>query len=153
MLKLYSLDNIDEVAGDLIKGWQLSVTMMLRTPLKWLQRHGEFHEGSKRPAEKVPPEHAIWIFVLKPWRELGIDADEIPHTTMASQIGQIPVDGGDFLPFLLEYRIIVEDGGGTLENLSARYPKYKDLLFPPPKLARKKRRANPSTWNRQKDSL
>lgn len=138
MPKFYSLDNIDEGAGDLIKGWELHATMQLRTPLKWLQRHREFHVGSKRPTEELPPEHAIWIFKLKSWRDLGIDEDEVPESTIASQIGQIPVDGGEFLPFLLEYRMIVEDRGGTLEDLAARYPKYRDLLFPPPRSPRKK---------------
>lgn len=76
-------------------------------------------------------EHACWVPVPKTWRELGIDADEIPETTMASQIGQIPIDGGDFLPFLMEYRMLVEDGGGTLADLVNRYPKYRDVLFPP----------------------
>ncbi|SDJ47299.1 hypothetical protein SAMN05216338_105069 [Bradyrhizobium sp. Rc2d] len=49
---------------------------------------------------------------------------------MASEIGQIPINGGDFLPFLIEYRMIVEDGGGTLTDLASRYPQYRDLLFP-----------------------
>lgn len=130
MVNFYCLDNVEEVAGDLIKGWKLCATMQLRTPLIWLQRHGEFHEGSKRPAERLPRAHAIWIFALKSWSELGIELPEVPDSTMASQIGQIPVDGGEFLPFLLEYRMIVEDGGGTLEELADRYPKYRVLIFP-----------------------
>jgi hypothetical protein len=28
--------------------------------------------------------------VLKTWRELGIDADEVPQTTRASMDGQVP---------------------------------------------------------------
>ena len=118
----YSLDGIDEGFGDLTKGWEMCVTMQLRTPLKWLQRHREFHEGHRRPLEQLPPEHACWVPVLKSWRDLGIDEDEVPESTMSSQIGQVPVDGGDFLPFLLEYRMIIEDGGGTLDDLAIRYP-------------------------------
>ncbi|MGP9813572.1 hypothetical protein ACTZWT_18850 [Rhodopseudomonas sp. NSM] len=57
--------------------------------------------------------------------------DEVPETTMASEVGQIPVDGGDFLPFLLEYRRIIEDGGGSLTDLASRHPQYRDLLFRP----------------------
>jgi hypothetical protein len=79
--------------ADLTFGWEMSVTMQLRTPLKWLQRHREFHAGAGRPSEALPPEHACWVPVPKSWRELGIDEDEVPETTMASQIGQIPVDG------------------------------------------------------------
>lgn len=130
-----SLDNTSEFS-DLISGWEMSVTMQTRTPLKWLQRHREFHTGAERPIEELPPEHACWVPVLKTWRELGIDEDEIPETTMASEIGQIPVDGGDFLPFLMEYRMIVEDGGGTLLDLAGRYPQYRQILFPPRRASR-----------------
>ena len=127
------MDGLD----DLINGWEMFVTMHLCTPLKWLQRHREFHEGAKRPAEELPPQHAMWVPVAKSWRQLGIDADEVPETTMASQVGPVPVDGGDFLPFLIEYRMIVEDAGGTLEGLVARYPQYRNIVYPSP---RKKRR-------------
>jgi hypothetical protein len=135
--RVYSLEDVEEGFGDLMSGWEMSVTMQLRTPLAWLLRHREFHEGAKRPAEKLPREHAIWVPVLKTWRDLGIDEDEVPHTTMASQFGQIPVDGGDFLRFLLEYRMIVEDGGGTLDDLATRYPQYREALFPPPRPKRR----------------
>jgi hypothetical protein len=80
--------------------------------------------------------------VLKTWRSLGIDMDEVPQT-MASQVGYLPADGGDFLPFLLEYRMIVEDGGGTILELADRYPQYRYVLFPPPRAPRKKRVKKP----------
>jgi hypothetical protein len=130
--------------SDVLAGWQMLVTMRRRTPLKWLQRHREFHEGSERPAEKIPMQHACWLPVVKTWRAIGIDMDEVPQTTMASEIGQIPVDGGDFLPFLMEYRMIVEDGGGTLLDLADRYPQYREVLFPPPRAPRKKRVKKPA---------
>lgn len=123
----------------LIAGWEMSVTMQLRTPLAWLQRHREFCAGAAPPVETLPPEHACWVPVTKTWRALGIDEDEIPPGTMASEVGQIPVDGGDFLPFLLEYRMIVEDGGGTLEDLANRHPQYREVLFPEPKRKRRKK--------------
>jgi hypothetical protein len=138
-----SLLDMSEFA-DLTAGWEMSVTMQLRTPLKWLRRHREFHAGAERPEEALPMEHACWVPVPKTWRERGIDMDEVPETTMASQIGQIAVDGGDFLPFLMEYRMIVEDGGGTLADLANRYPQYRDVLFPPP-MPRKRRAKKPVT--------
>ncbi len=119
---------LDMQNDDILAGWQMSVTMQLRTPLKWLQRHREFHAGANRPAEDLPQEHACWVPVTKTWRSIGIDADEIPETTMASQIGQIPVDGGDFLPFLMEYRMIVEGARDALADLEKRTPKYAALL-------------------------
>jgi hypothetical protein len=118
---------------DLIAGWELSVTMRRRTPLAWLLRHREFHEGSEWPTEIVPMQHACWVPVTRWWRSLGIGVDEMPETIMASEVGQIPVIGGDCLPFLIEYRMIVEDGGGTLTGLASRYHQYRDLLFPRPK--------------------
>lgn len=124
------------MSDELLAGWELSVTMQRRTPLTWLLRHREFHEGSAPPIETVPMQHARWVPVTRSWRSFGIDMDEIPETTMASEIGQIPVSGGDFLPFLIEYRMIVEDGGGTLADLARRYPLYRDLLFPPSKATR-----------------
>ena len=42
--------------ADLTAGWEMLVTMQLRTPLKWLQRHREFHTGAERPSEVLPPE-------------------------------------------------------------------------------------------------
>jgi hypothetical protein len=134
---LFDVDNSDVLAG-----WEMSVTMQLRTPLKWLQRHREFQAGADRPIEQLPPEHACWVPVTRTWRAIGIDADEIPETTMASQIGQIPVDGGDFLPFLMEYRMIVEGATDALADLGKRTPKYATLLAEPPRRARKRKEAS-----------
>lgn len=117
----------------LIVGWRLSVVLLRRTPLVWLQRHGEFHLGSKMPTEIVPMDAAYWMPVLKTWRELGIDTNEFPEGTMASEAGQVPLNGGDFLPFLKEYRMIVEDKGGTLADLVKRYPQYRDVVYSPRK--------------------
>jgi DNA-directed RNA polymerase subunit RPC12/RpoP len=118
---------------DVLAGWELSVTMQRRTPLAWLLRHREFHEGGDPPTEIVPMQHACWVPVTRSWRSLGVDMGEIPETTMASEIGEIPVNGGDFLPFLIKYRMIVEDGGGMLTDLANRYPQYRGVLFPPSK--------------------
>lgn len=129
--------------ADIISGWEMSVTMQLRTPLVWLRRHREFHAGAERPLENLPPQHACWVPVPKTWRELGIDTPNLPESTMASQIGQIPVDGGDFLHFLIEYRMIVENGDGEIAELVTKYPQYQDLLSPPrrPRKKRAKRAA------------
>lgn len=124
---------------DVIAGWQLHATMRLRTPLRWLLRHLEFHEGAAAPTESIPAEHAYWTPITKTWEQLGVvGLPELPEsTTMASEVGLIPCDGGEFLPFLLEYRMIVEDGGGDLQDLIDRYPKYRDLVFRPAKRAKR----------------
>src|SRR5262245_28147723 len=130
---------------EIIAGWELSVTMQRRTPLAWLLRHREFHEGSERPTEIVPMQHACWVPITRSWRSLGIDIDEMHKVTIASEVVQIPVNGGDFLPFLIEYRMIVEYGGGTLTDLASLYPQYRDLLSPSkPRKAHSTRRAAPA---------
>lgn len=130
-----TLDNAIEVAGDVIKGWRLSVTMSPRTPLKWLRRHGEVHLGRNRPDVEVPPEHAVWLPQTKSWSDLGFDFAELPPSTMASMVGQIPEDGGDFLPFLIRYRKIIEGPSNSdpdlqIEALKAEYPQYAPVLEP-----------------------
>jgi hypothetical protein len=132
-----NLNDMSEFS-DLIAGWEMSVTMQLRTPLKWLQRHREFHAGTDCPKEQLPPEHACWVPVTKTWRELDIDEDEMPPFTMASQVGYMPADGGDFLPFLMEYRMIVEGAADALAALGVMTPKYAALLTEPPRRARKR---------------
>jgi hypothetical protein len=133
-LKVVPMVNLLDLPNDhVLAGWEMSVTVQLRTPLKWLQRHREFHAGAVRPDEELPPEHACWVPVTKTWRAIGIDIDEIPETMMASQVGQIPVDGGDFLPFLMEYRMIVEGAADALGALGKRHPQYVALLADPPR--------------------
>jgi hypothetical protein len=46
----------------------------------WLQGPGKLHWGCR--STSIP--------VLKSWRDLGIDADEVPQTTRASMDGQVP---------------------------------------------------------------
>jgi len=125
--------------ADLTAGWDLVVTMQLRTPLKWLRRHREFHAGAERPTEALPPEHACWMPVPKSWRELGIVEDEVPESAMVSEVGQLPVDGGDFLPFLMEYRMIVEGAAEALRVLGERHPRYAALLTGPARRVRKQK--------------
>ncbi|CAH1661663.1 conserved hypothetical protein [Hyphomicrobiales bacterium] len=115
---LLSLPEVAEENSDLVKGWRLAVTMQRRTPLAWLRRHGEFASGSRRPMEVVPSEYGIWLPDLKTFKELGFDVPDLPPGTIASEIGQIPIDGGELLPFLIEYRQIIEAPISRVEQLS-----------------------------------
>ena len=115
---------------DLIDCLQLVVTMSLTTPLEWLLRDGE----TTNVLSDVPENFAFWVPKLKTFRELGFDIDEVPDSTRASAIGQIPEDGGDFLPFLIQYRRIVEakDERQTildnLTDLGAQHPEIVSKL-------------------------
>jgi hypothetical protein len=125
-LRYLNLRELAEENDDLIKGWRLSVTMNLETPLEWLERHDE---RANKPSE-VPAQFAIWTPALRSFRELGFDVDEVPEGTMASAIGQIPVQGGDFLDFLKMYREMVEADVSDdirLSALSTLDEKYPDI--------------------------
>ncbi|MDB6454733.1 hypothetical protein [Falsirhodobacter sp. 20TX0035] len=111
---------------NVIVGWRFIATMQRRTPLAWLSQH---LRQASAPSE-VPKQYGIWVPQTKTLRELGIDMDELPPPTMASEIGQIPQDGGDFLPFLVAYRHVVETGEGDLMNLAKAHPAYAHLCHP-----------------------
>lgn len=93
---------------DIIKGMEFCATMQLRTPLRVLLRHGEIHSNINTEPPKIAKEmwEGIWILQSKTWREMGINMVEMPESTMASDIGQ--VKEGDYLPFLITIRKIVE---------------------------------------------
>ncbi|HEX6376367.1 MAG TPA: hypothetical protein VFZ91_11680 [Allosphingosinicella sp.] len=96
--------------SDIVSGYRFCATLQLRTPLRVLSRHGELHPGVDRQPPPVTEEgwEGIWVPELRTWRELGIDAREMPPGTMASDIGQIPVDGGEYLKFLVAIRTAAE---------------------------------------------
>lgn len=94
---------------DIMNGYQFSATMQIGTPLKYLEMHGQINSGPAKNLPQVPQEHGIWLPKLKSWAELGISGlKEPPEGTMASDIGQIPTNGGEYLNFLKAFREIVE---------------------------------------------
>lgn len=114
--------------------------MKASTPLEWLLRHGEVADVPSG----APRKFGVWVPVTKSVRKPGFPKEQSPPSTMASQVGPIPQDGGEFLPFLIEYRRIVETPDNGLhslriEALKERYPQYAIVLEPKPK--RKKRKA------------
>lgn len=106
--------------SDIISGLQFCATMQLRTPLRVLLRHGELF--SDLPNE--PPQIAramwegIWTAHGPSFRELGIELDE-PPSLIASSIGLIPGDGGDYLKFLIAVREIVESANSIGDRMAA----------------------------------
>lgn len=93
-----------------ISGWRFVATLQLRTPLRVLDYHGLMFPG---PFSEIPeiisaPWQGVWVPKTKSFRELGLDIPEFPPATMASEIGYVPVDGGEFLPFLIGCRRIIE---------------------------------------------
>ncbi len=94
--------------------------MQLSTPLRVLLRHGELF--SDLPNE--PPQIArvvcegIWTTYGPSFRELGIDLDD-PPSLIASSIGLIPADGGNYLKFLIAVREIVESINSISHRLAS----------------------------------
>lgn len=89
---------------DLIAALEWSSTLDLRTTEMCMVRDGlrYTNKGHKPIGHSVPwlegPGKLHWgcrstsVPRLKSWRDLGIDADEVPETTRASMDGQVPAD-------------------------------------------------------------
>lgn len=120
---------------DILKGWEFCATLSPETPLEVLERHGKVHPG---PREALPEygdqSEGIWMPKTKTFQEMGIDLPEFPESSMASQVGSVPADGGDFLPFLKDFRRVVEgpepvpEQIETLRELKRKDPKYRDFM-------------------------
>ena len=92
---------------DLIEGWQFCATIQLRTPLRVLRWHRNVVHDKHNPPPRVTrePWEGIWLPKTKSLQNSGFNT--LPGT-MASEIGPIPLDGGDYLKFLIALRGIVE---------------------------------------------
>ncbi len=103
--------------ADIVTGYRFFATMQLRTPLRVLRRHGEIHHGTDNEPPEIAREmwEGIWLPEVATFRELGLDVDEIV-STMASDIGQIPQDGGEYLRFLIALRTAAEGVGSADER-------------------------------------
>lgn len=115
-------DIIEEPLGDHITGYKFTATMQMRTPAKVLHQHGRIERVASWKLPKIVNEswQGIWSPVAKTWREIGIEIDEMPMGTMASDIGQVPADGGDYLRFLLFIK--------HLNSLDITYEEKKDWI-------------------------
>lgn len=78
---------------DLVKGVRWNSTLDASTSAVCRARDGKVYDVDKGPR---PPAHfncrSSTSPVLKSWRELGFDADELPAGTRASMNGQVPAD-------------------------------------------------------------
>jgi hypothetical protein len=136
------------LGGDeVIKHFYFQADMNISTPLSTLEHHGEI----RYPGDDLPKYgnllRGIWIPVTKSWEELlgpkaarkakkllpGSDESAIGKS-MQSDIGAIPSDGGKYLPFLREFRKIVESKGSpeakrsAIESLAERDPEYRKFI-------------------------
>lgn len=125
---------------DIIKGWQFCATLQLRTPLTVLQQHGRRVPRSPGGPPVVTTEmwQGIWTY------DVGDEFSMFDAVSMASEVGSIPANGGDYLPFLIAFRTITEGGAPVTEKEAAlrdlmkqsgpsgtpytKYHKVKDLI-------------------------
>jgi len=82
---------------DITVGWYFCATMQLRTPTAILRRHLEFWPKENGQPPNICPEgwEGIWMLALDDWKRIAA------VQSMASDVGPVPADGGDYLPFLL----------------------------------------------------
>lgn len=90
--------------SDIIKAIKWSATLDTRTSIWCITRDGHLYDPETHdPMDGGPPWlegpgklhwgcRSTSVPVLKSWKELGIDAEEVPDTTRASMDGQVPAD-------------------------------------------------------------
>jgi predicted flap endonuclease-1-like 5' DNA nuclease len=92
---------------DVLDGLEFSATLQIQTPHEVLIHHGETFQGPPSQAPKYSSDaDGIWMFKTKSWQSLGVDLADFSVDSCASDIG--PISSGTYLPFLLEFRKIVE---------------------------------------------
>lgn len=110
---------------DITAGWRYSATFQLRTPLAYLERHGEFSPGPKEPPLIGPAENTLPDGTgFNPYGGWGrvIDPGILPPSKLAnraSELGPIRIgskDENELLSFLKAFRYIVETGE-TLDQM------------------------------------
>ena len=129
--------------ADLITALQWHATLDTRTSVWCLTRDGHLYgtDDDHKPKDGGPawlegPGKIHWgcrstsVPVLKSWRDLGIDADEIPHTTRASMDGQRPA-AMTFEQWLKKQSVERQDkvlGSGKAELWRDGKIEFRDLL-------------------------
>ncbi|MDQ2701741.1 MAG: helix-hairpin-helix domain-containing protein [Pseudomonadota bacterium] len=100
---------------DIITGWRFCATMQMRTPLAILRQHNRLVPASPDGPPQLTTE--MWQGIWLP--DLGSEWNFLDEgASMASEIGPVPSDGGDYLPFLIAVRTISE-GSGTIAEMDA----------------------------------
>jgi SPP1 gp7 family putative phage head morphogenesis protein len=89
----FARNSFYDANADLIKGLRWTATLDSRTSAICQARDGKIYPMNSGPR---PPAHfncrSTMTPVLKSWRELGMDADEVTASTRASMDGQVPAD-------------------------------------------------------------
>ena len=86
-------EHVYERNSDVIKGVRFNATLDSRTTLVCASNDGKVFEPGKGPRPPLHPNcRSSTSPVVKSWRELGFDVDEVSPGTRASMNGQVPAD-------------------------------------------------------------
>jgi hypothetical protein len=128
-------DETFQQGRDVLAGLTFVATLQLRTPLAVLERHGEFHPGPPSAAPKYSSlADGFWSYKTKSWSELAkrpLSLPKEPESFHASDIG--PIAPSQYLPFLREFRRIVEtnklveDKLSQLDQLRHQAPQFEEI--------------------------
>lgn len=90
-------------------GWIYQAILKLDTPLSALLTHGEY-KSMHESLDVVTNDsrYGGWWPKNASFKEMGMDFAELKNTFMSSIVGPLPLDGGDFLDYLIGLRKIVE---------------------------------------------
>lgn len=127
--KTIGWSELAEQSADILEGVRFMATMQIRTPLSILKHHGELFEGSIEDAPSYGSrQDGIWFYSVKPSLRIPGIGD-----TTASDIG--PISATDYLPFLIDFRTIVE-GEQTVDEkikkimtLRGKFPLFMKKLM------------------------
>ena len=125
-------DALYEANADILDGIEFMATLQLRTPLAVLEHHGEVFEGPPSKAPRYGSQaDGIWVPKTKSWSQMGLNLQEPPESTCASEIG--PIKPAVYLPFLKAFRRIVEadrpheDKLRNLQQLEGRSTSFAEI--------------------------
>lgn len=94
---------------DIVDEMMFCATMQLRIPLRVLKMHCARHQLANGDPPIFAMHEGIWVGMLRGQKSL--------FGEMASDIGPIPTDGGNYLAFLKAVRGIVEDHESTTARM------------------------------------
>lgn len=86
-----------------INGYRFSATLQPTVPLKYLCRHGEISPNIPDEEKEMISPYFIWLPEIESKYSFLSEG-----CTISSSIGPIDPDGGNFLPFLIALREILE---------------------------------------------
>jgi hypothetical protein len=115
--------------SDLISGWRYSATLQLRTPLAYLERHGEFSPGPEQPPLIGPADNHLpdgtgfnpWGFWVQEIDYEGRGFSPPPPGRRATAWGPVQIDSEEersLIAFLKSFRSIVETGDSLDQMLA-----------------------------------